>query len=230
MEHLARARHQLPAAGARPRRRGAAHALRAGRPRSSPSCHGVWPRRVAAGALRAARRGAGGAAPGRRRLRADAGPTRSRSAGWRPLLDALPGTARDEVAAGPGRELEAELAAILARHWPARPAGGRDPCRPVPRQRLLPAATRLSGPDRLLFRLQRPASPTTSRSASTPGASRPTVASTSPRRRRCSRAITRCGRSTPAERAALPVLCRGAALRFLLTRLYDWLNTPPARW
>jgi len=29
-----------------------------------------------------------------------------------------------------------------------------------------------------------------------------------------------------AERAALPVLARGAALRFLLTRLYDWLNTP----
>ena len=32
---------------------------------------------------------------------------------------------------------------------------------------------------------------------------------------------------TPAERAALPVLARGAALRFLLTRLYDWLNHPP---
>jgi len=30
-----------------------------------------------------------------------------------------------------------------------------------------------------------------------------------------------------AERAALPVLCQGAALRFLLTRLYDWLNQPP---
>jgi homoserine kinase type II len=30
-----------------------------------------------------------------------------------------------------------------------------------------------------------------------------------------------------AERAALPVLCRGAALRFLLTRLYDWAATPP---
>lgn len=30
-----------------------------------------------------------------------------------------------------------------------------------------------------------------------------------------------------AERAALPVLARGAALRFLLTRLYDWLNVPP---
>ncbi len=29
------------------------------------------------------------------------------------------------------------------------------------------------------------------------------------------------------ERAALPILCQGAALRFLLTRLFDWLNTPP---
>jgi len=25
----------------------------------------------------------------------------------------------------------------------------------------------------------------------------------------------------------LPILCRGSALRFLLTRLYDWLNVPP---
>ncbi|HUC16240.1 MAG TPA: homoserine kinase [Acetobacteraceae bacterium] len=31
---------------------------------------------------------------------------------------------------------------------------------------------------------------------------------------------------SPPERAALPVLCQGAAMRFLLTRLYDWLNTP----
>ena len=30
-----------------------------------------------------------------------------------------------------------------------------------------------------------------------------------------------------AERAALPMLARGAALRFLLTRLYDWLTVPP---
>jgi homoserine kinase type II len=33
-------------------------------------------------------------------------------------------------------------------------------------------------------------------------------------------------RLTEAERAAMPVLAQGAALRFLLTRLYDWLNTP----
>ena len=30
-----------------------------------------------------------------------------------------------------------------------------------------------------------------------------------------------------AEIAALPLLARGAALRFLLTRAYDWINTPP---
>ena len=31
----------------------------------------------------------------------------------------------------------------------------------------------------------------------------------------------------PAEVSALPILCRGAALRFMLTRLVDWLNVPP---
>lgn len=32
---------------------------------------------------------------------------------------------------------------------------------------------------------------------------------------------------SPAERTALPLLARGAAMRFLATRAYDWLNTPP---
>lgn len=31
---------------------------------------------------------------------------------------------------------------------------------------------------------------------------------------------------TPEERAALPLLARGASMRFLLTRAWDWLNTP----
>ena len=31
---------------------------------------------------------------------------------------------------------------------------------------------------------------------------------------------------SPAERAAMPVLARGAALRFTLSRAFDWLNTP----
>ena len=29
-----------------------------------------------------------------------------------------------------------------------------------------------------------------------------------------------------AEKAALPVLARGACMRFVSTRAYDWLNTP----
>ncbi len=45
------------------------------------------------------------------------------------------------------------------------------------------------------------------------------------------RALTRAyhaGRPlSPAEAEALPILARGSALRFLLTRLYDWLNHPP---
>ena len=31
---------------------------------------------------------------------------------------------------------------------------------------------------------------------------------------------------SPAERAALPILARGAAMRFTMSRAYDWLNTP----
>lgn len=34
------------------------------------------------------------------------------------------------------------------------------------------------------------------------------------------------GAMTDAERAALPVLARGACIRFLLSRAWDWLNTP----
>jgi hypothetical protein len=33
-------------------------------------------------------------------------------------------------------------------------------------------------------------------------------------------------RALSMRRRALPVLARGAAIRFMLTRLYDWLNTP----
>jgi len=39
-------------------------------------------------------------------------------------------------------------------------------------------------------------------------------------------AYSRVREFSPAERDALPLLARGAAMRFLLTRLYDWLHTP----
>ncbi len=51
--------------------------------------------------------------------------------------------------------------------------------------------------------------------------------STSPRPAPCCAPMPPSGHSRAAERAALPVLCQGAAIRFLLTRLYDWVNTPP---
>ena len=38
--------------------------------------------------------------------------------------------------------------------------------------------------------------------------------------------LTGYGELSTAERTALPILARGAALRFLLTRAYDWMNTP----
>ena len=42
--------------------------------------------------------------------------------------------------------------------------------------------------------------------------------------RRLLNAYRRAREFTPEELTALPILARGAALRFLLTRLYDWLN------
>ena len=40
-------------------------------------------------------------------------------------------------------------------------------------------------------------------------------------------AYGRVRKLSEAEEAALPLLARGAAMRFLLTRLVDWLNVPP---
>lgn len=44
--------------------------------------------------------------------------------------------------------------------------------------------------------------------------------------RKLLRGYTKVRPLSNAELAALPLLARGAAMRFLLTRLYDWLNTP----
>ena len=52
------------------------------------------------------------------------------------------------------------------------------------------------------------------------------AASTSPRRAADRRLPGGARRCLGEELDALPLLARGAAMRFLLTRLYDWLNTP----
>ena len=47
--------------------------------------------------------------------------------------------------------------------------------------------------------------------------------------RRCCRATVARRPLSPAELAALPILARGSALRFLMTRLYDWLHQVDGR-
>ena len=59
------------------------------------------------------------------------------------------------------------------------------------------------------------------------GASSRIIPTTSPRAARCSRAMRRRDRLSAPEWEKLPLLARGAALRFLLTRLVDWLDVPP---
>ena len=66
----------------------------------------------------------------------------------------------------------------------------------------------------------------TSRSASTPGASSPINSFNVTKARALLNAYGRARPLSEAEQKALPLLARGAALRFLLTRLVDFLNVP----
>ena len=59
-----------------------------------------------------------------------------------------------------------------------------------------------------------------------PGVSRPDNSCNITKARALIQAYETVRPLSPEERQALPVLARGAALRFLLTRLYDWLTVP----
>ena len=148
-------------------------------------------------------------------------------AGRRRLAAALSSasqTRADEIAPGLAATIEQELDHLEA-HWPADLPQG------VIHADLFPdnvffLGDAAVGPDRLLLRLQRRAGLRRRHRAQRlvlrerprlqhhqgPGA-----AQGLPERAR---------RSSAAEREALPLLARGAALRFLLTRAYDWLHTP----
>ncbi len=73
----------------------------------------------------------------------------------------------------------------------------------------------------------RMSSPMMSRSVLTLGVSNRMVRSTSPRDWLFSAPTRACASSAPVRSEVFPVLARGAALRFALTRLVDWLNVPP---
>ena len=113
---------------------------------------GMWIRRPSAGPLRGARRGAGASCISPGSIFSCSRANALSVEGWRPLYDIAAARANEVQ-----RDLQQLLAAELAhleRAWPRQPAAGRDPCRPLSRQRVLPRRQAVR-PDRLLFRLHR---------------------------------------------------------------------------
>jgi homoserine kinase type II len=182
---------------------------------------GVWPRRVRPehcaplGSALAALHVAG----------ADYVPTRWNALGphgWRPLLERCR-TRVDEVQAGLAAELETALDAILAA-WPAALPVGHIHADLFP-DNVFFLDGRLSGlidfyfaaTDLLAYDIA---------VCLNAWCFEPDFSFNVTKARALLRAYHEVRALSDAERAALPVLCQGAAIRFLLTRLYDWLNTP----
>ena len=140
MEHLASARHHLPAAGQEPRGRDARQL--AGRPAAIVTfLDGMWMRRPSAGHCAARRRGAGAACISPARISRCGARMRSRS----------PAGGRFQQAAHARRRGAARLGACSPRSsaqlenaLAARPAARHHPCRSFPRQCLL-SRRQLSG-------------------------------------------------------------------------------------
>ena len=176
---------------------------------------GIWPRkpnaRIAPGSARRWRRMhlAGGDFPMSR-------PNALSVSGWRPLFEQAAARA-DRCSPVCARFIGAELAyleSVLA----GRSAARRYPCRPVSGQRVL-SWREFSG----LIDFISPATtcwPMMSRSASTLGVSSDYSFNVT-KARALLGAYDRERALTEAEQEALPLLARGAALRFLLTRLVD---------
>ncbi|MCW5752644.1 MAG: homoserine kinase [Alphaproteobacteria bacterium] len=192
----------------------------AGRPASIVSfLNGVWPRKpqpqhcAELGGALARLHLAGADFPGRRANDLSV-------AGWRRLIDAC-GTRADEVRPGLAEELEAEWRG-LASAWPAGLPEGIIHADLFP-DNVFFLEGRLSGlidfyfacNDLLVYDI---AICLNAWCFETDGSFNVTKARLLLQSYRRQRGLSE------AEMTALPLLCRGAALRFLLTRLYDWLN------
>jgi len=183
---------------------------------------GVWPRTIRqehcaplGAALAALHLAGAGYRPERRNA---LGPD-----GWGPLLArSLPGA--DEVQAGLGEELKAALAGLLAA-WPAELPRGHIHADLFP-DNVFFLNGRLSGlidfyfaaTDLLAYDVA---------VCLNAWCFEPDFSFNVTKARALLAAYAERRPLLPAERAALPVLCQGAAIRFALTRLYDWINTPP---
>lgn len=143
--------------------------------------------------------------------------------GWRPLLDAC-GARADEVVEGLAAELETELA-LLERDWPRALPQGVIHADAFP-DNVFFIGEKLSGVidfyfacnDALAYDL---AICLNAWCFEHDGAFNITKA------RALLQAYTEVRPLNAEELAALPLLARGSAMRFLLTRLYDWLNRQP---
>ncbi len=141
---------------------------------------------------------------------------------WRPLYEACDGRA-DEVAAGLGREIESELA-FLEEHWPRDlPAG-------VIHADLFPDNVffldkRLSGLIDFYFACNDMLAYDAAVCLNA-WCFEADVSLNITKARALLSGYASVRPFTPQEIEALPLLARGSALRFLLTRLYDWLTVP----
>jgi homoserine kinase type II len=183
---------------------------------------GVWPRRVRPAHCAPL----GTALAALHRAGADYAPTRENAlgpSGWAPLLARCVEGA-DGVQPGLGAELQAALAAILAA-WPAGLPTGHIHADLFP-DNVFFLEDRLSGlidfyfaaTDLLAYDLA---------VCLNAWCFEPDMGFNVTKARAMLLAYDSQRSLSLAERAALPVLCQGAAIRFALTRLYDWVNTPP---
>jgi homoserine kinase type II len=183
---------------------------------------GVWPRRV-----RREHCGPVGAALAALHLAGrDYAPTRRNALGpdgWRPLLDRARDRA-DEVAPDLAAELDAALAAILAA-WPSGLPVGHIHADLFP-DNVFFLDGRLSGLIDFYFAATDLLAYDVAIGLNA-WCFEPDFAFNVTKARAMLAAYGARRPLSQVERAALPVLCQGAAIRFLLTRLYDWVNTPP---
>ena len=224
MEHLAARGHHLPAAGPRPRRRGARHGSPGGRRRSSPSSPGMWVRRPRVEHCAAVGAALARAAPGRRRVSRSPRRNALSVAGWRPLFERCDGRA-DSGAARARRGDRATSSTSSKRT-------GRRTCRrasstPISFPTMSSScANQLSGLIDFYFACNDMLAYDVAICLNAWCFEPDGVAQRHQGAGAARRLSRRCARFDRAEIAALPLLARGSALRFLLTRLYDWLTVP----
>lgn len=183
---------------------------------------GVWPRRV-----RPEHCGpVGSALAGVHVAGLDYAPTRHNALGpdgWQPLLERSRGRA-DEVQAGLASELDQALAGILLA-WPSALPVGHIHADLFP-DNVFFLDGRLSGLIDFYFAATDVLAYDVAVCLNA-WCFEPDFSFNVTKARAMLRAYSEVRPLSAAEQAALPVLCQGASIRFLLTRLYDWLNTPP---